>query len=203
MELAAHQPGPGERMGPRPVDAPPGERHPTVATGAGGAGGRDLDQAIGVLRARIDEEFQITERFATKGRHAFALAAAFFAVVQTVAFGSFQEGGVQPGERVALLVVALIAGAALVVVAHRVTGGEELLEEADIRPEAIVDWCEEAGDDPEYVPARLVSELSRMARRRSENNAIRGRNYDAVEQAVRLALIATAFELVVAIVVRI
>ena len=53
-------------------------------TGRGGAGGKDLDQAISTLRARVDEEFRIAERLDSKARQAFALAAGFFAVVQTV-----------------------------------------------------------------------------------------------------------------------
>jgi hypothetical protein len=142
-------------------------------------------QAIAVLRGRIEEEFRISERLDSKMRQAFALAAGFFAVVQTVTFGSFAQSHVQPGERGLMLAAAIAAGAALVVIAHRVANGEELLEEADVRPEAIVDWCNEAGENEEYVSTRLVSELSYMARRRAENNAIRAKNYDAVASATR------------------
>ena len=164
------------------------------ASAPGGAGGKDLDQAITVLRARIDEEFRISERLDSKARQAFALATGFFAVVQTLAFGGFAQTTVTPTERVFLLVAAVIAGGCVVVVAHRLANGEELLEEADVKPEAIVEWCDEAGNDAEFVSTRLVSELAHMARRRADNNAIRARNYDAVAFSTRWALILAAVD---------
>jgi hypothetical protein len=127
-----------------------------------------LEQAIGVLRARIDEEFRISERLDSKSRQAFALAAGFFAVVQTVTFSAFAQSSVHTGERIVLLAVAFIAGGAVAAVAHRLTNGEELLDEIDIKPETIVQWCNEAGRDSEYVSVRLVGELSGVATRRAE-----------------------------------
>jgi hypothetical protein len=173
-----------------------------VPAGHGGAGGADLDQAIGMLRSRVDEEFKITERLDSKSRQSFALASVFFAAVQTVAFGSFAQSTVNGTEKVLLLIAVVAAGAALVIVAHRLTNGEELLEEADVRPESIEQWCNEAAGDPDYVKVRLVRDLRRMARRRSENNEIRARNYDAVVVATRWALIAAAVELLAGIAVR-
>ena len=168
-----------------------------------GGGRRDLEQAIAVLRGRIDEEFRITERLDAKGRQAFALAAGFFAVVQTVAFGAFAQIGVTSGERVLLAVLAVIAGLSLIVVAYRLTHGEELLEEIDVRPDTIVKWANDAGDDPEYVSARLVTELANVANRRDANNATRAGDYDNIVDATRLALILAGVELIVAIVVRV
>lgn len=63
-------------------------------------------------------------------------------------------------------------------------------------------WCNEADDDPEYVSARLVSELANMATRRAENNKIRSRYYDRVVFATRWALIFVGAELLTAIFVR-
>jgi hypothetical protein len=123
-------------------------------------------------------------------------------VVQTVAFGGFAQATVTGTERFVLLASAVIAAGSLVVVAHRLTNGEELLEEADVKPMAIVQWCNEAGDDPEYVSVRLVAELAHMADRRAENNAIRGRRYDRVVFATRWALILAGVELLTAIAVR-
>jgi hypothetical protein len=164
--------------------------------------GGDLDQAIGVLRGRVDEEFRITERLDSKGRQAFALASLFFGVVQTVAFGSFAERTIHGAEKVVLLAAAVAAGFALAAVAHRLTHGEELKEEEDIAPEAIERWCNEAGNDREYVKVRLVGELRRVARERSDNNEIRGRNYDAIVTVTRWSLILSGLELLAAIIVR-
>lgn len=187
MELVTRHDPPG-----RPGDQPQN----------GGGGGADLDQAITVLRARIDEEFRVTERLDSKARQAFALAAGFFAVVQTVAFGGFAERTVNGDEKVALLLAAVVAGVLLVRVALRLANSEELLEEADVKPQAIVKWCNEAGNDREYVPVRLVTELARMADTRAKNNATRSGRYDQAAAATRLALIFAGMELLTAIVVR-
>lgn len=197
MATATRRPGSGE---------PRGGRGDLVAVREGSdvpdQRGGDLGHAITVLRARVDEEFRISERLDAKSRQAFALSALFFGVVQTVAFGSFAEDSVNGTERVFLLAAVVVAGVALATVAHRLTGGEELQEEADIVPDAIVGWCNEAGDDPEYVSSRLVRELGRVARERTENNATRGRNYDVVVVATRWTLILSGVELAFAIVAR-
>jgi hypothetical protein len=200
MKLATHNDPPGEPPTPTPM-RPAGDA-PRGTPASGGSGGNDLRQAITVLRARIDEEFRISERLDSKSRQAFALAAGFFAVVQTVAFGAFAQSTVNGTERVLLLAAVVIAGGALVVVAHRLTNGEELLPEADVRPEAVVQWCKEAGDDPESVSRHLVVELALMARRRADNNAGRARSYDRVVFATRWALIFVGLELLTAIAVR-
>ena len=91
-------------------------------------------------------------------RQGFAVSAGFFAIVQTVVFGGSVEMTGVGGFLV--LVAAVAAGFGLIAVANRVTNGLELQREPDVKPEAIVKWCDEA-DDPEYVSTRLVSELGR------------------------------------------
>lgn len=172
------------------------------ASGAGG-GGEDLVQAITFLRGRIDEEFRISERLDSKSRQAFALAAGFFAVVQTVTFGSFAQSSITSAERVVLLVVALLAGLAVAWVAHKLSRGEELQDERDINPGSVVGWVEEADpDDTQHVLVRLLSGLRDVAERRTENNRIRERNYEAVATATQVALIAAGIELITALMVR-
>jgi hypothetical protein len=171
-------------------------------TGRGGAGGSDLEQAIGVLRARVDEEFRIAERLDSKQRQAFALAAAFFAVVQTVTFGSFAQDVVTSTERALLGLLALVAGIAVATTAHRLAGGEALLDEDDVNPEAVVRWCNEAAEE-HYVARKIVSTLSTVAANRHESNKARGAKVDRVQLAARWALMLTGVELVVAIVTRI
>jgi hypothetical protein len=99
-----------------------------------------------------------------------------------------------------MLIAAVLAGVALYLVAHRLSHGEDLQDEDDIKPERIVEWFSEGGDRP--VSRHLVAELSRMARRRAENNAIRGSNYDALASRVRWALLFAGLELLTAVVVR-
>jgi hypothetical protein len=169
----------------------------------GGAGGKDIEQAITVLRARIDEEFRIAERLDSKSRQVFALAAGFFAVVQTVAFGSFAQNRITSTDRMIMLIATVIAGLALVAVAYRLSRGETLLPESDIKPEAILAWCNESESDAEHVSTHLVGELSRVARCRSDNNEIRSRNYDAVATMASVALSLAGLELLIAIAVRV
>ena len=189
--------GPSRAAGAADIRAVPGR---TGQTGQGG-GRTDIEPALLELRARVDEEFEISQRLDSKMRQAFALAVGYFAVVQTVAFGSFAERGVNPSERLLLLVAVIAAGFGLLAVAHRLTNGEELLDEHDTRPDAIIQWLNEAAAD-DYVPSKLVVELAETAKDRTANNAIRGRNYDAVVAAARSTIIFTTVELLMAITVR-
>jgi hypothetical protein len=193
---------------PEPEQRPPVTRLPTGVRGEAKSGGPpagsegELDQAIAVLASRIDEEFRITERLDSKTRQAFALSAGFYAVIQTVAFGSFAQADVSGTERVVLLLCAVAAGGLLARVAHLVTRAEELRGETDIRPSAIVKWANEAGDNPEHVRSQLVTQLSDVAEKRDAENKKRGGRYDAVVDAARLALIAAGVELLVAVAAR-
>jgi hypothetical protein len=167
-----------------------------------GGGGRDLELALGALRARIDEEFKISERLDAKARQATALAAGYFAVIQTVAFGSYAEQNITTLERVFMLAAVVIAGCAVAAVGWKLAHGEALQEEIDIPPSVIVKWCEEAQGE-EDVAAHLVRRLSTVAERRASNNGIRSTNYEAVVMATLGSVIFTTFELIIAVVVRI
>lgn len=176
---------------------PGGRNRPAKPTGAGRA---DLDQAIAVLRARVEEEFRISERLDSKSRQTFAVAAGFFVVAQTVAFSAF--GDVSGSESILIAVFAILAGLAVLVTGHHLATGEDLMDESDIEPDAIVKWCNDATDS-EYVSVRVVSNLRDVANDRHTNNEIRGRNFDRLVVPMRLALILSMVELALAILVRI
>lgn len=197
MTSSAH---PSRRdVGVQPVEL---RRDTGASSSRGGASSADLSHAIATLRAHIDEEFKIAERLDSKSRQAFALAAGFFAVVQTVTFGSFAQAQISGDERHWLLVAAVVAGASVALVAYVLAHSETLQEGDDIRPEKIVQWCNEA-DDEDYVAVRLVSELGEVARNRTDNNKKKSAHYRLVVRATRLALCLASIELVVAIVVRV
>ena len=183
---------------------PGGVRRLPNVTPAGGEldSGGELDQAITVLRARVEEEFSIAERLDSKSRQAFALAAGFFAVIQTVAFGSFAQAEISTAERVVMLILVVVSGALVAWVAYVASQAEDLQDESDIQPASIVQWANEAGADPEYVRARLVRGLADVAQARADNNKVRATRYDAVVTAVKWALVAAGVELIVAIVAR-
>lgn len=73
------------------------------------------DKTIGLelLLKLHDQETTRAERASTRARQAFALAAGFFAVVQTVAFGSFAGRFIAASERAGILDRAIVAGICL------------------------------------------------------------------------------------------
>jgi hypothetical protein len=165
-----------------------------------GAGRADLEQAVAVLRARVEEEFRISERLDGKARQAFTLAAGFFVVAQTVAIGSFSHP-VDGAKQVLVAVLALISGVLAASTGHRLASGEELVDEADIRPDAIVEWCDTATDD-DFVTVRIVSNLRDVANVRRANNELREKRYERVALMMRLTLTFSLVELIFAILVR-
>jgi hypothetical protein len=70
---------------------------------------------LDVLQRLAAQALTRSERMSSRGRQAFALAAGFFAVVQTVAFTGFGESMVSADERRVLMTLAIVAGAALLV----------------------------------------------------------------------------------------
>lgn len=62
-----------------------------------------------------EQEATRSERAASRARQAFALAAGFFAIVQTVVFGSFAQGAVSHHEREWMLALAAVAGGVLLI----------------------------------------------------------------------------------------
>jgi hypothetical protein len=156
--------------------------------------------AIAALRSRIEEEFQITQRWDQKGRQLFALAAGFFAVAQAVAFGSFRQSHV-PG--VGLVITGIIAGlaiCALVAAGHNLANAEDPQPELDIDPARIEHWARD--DNDLQFGRKLVVHMRQVAEARAASNKLRKERYQRIESAARFALITTAFEMAVAIAFR-
>jgi len=90
----AEPPSERDSESPRPIRAEAENRDVLPPGKAGGSGPEpDLTSAgkvVDALKASADQEFNIAERVSAKSRQAFALAAGFFIVGQTVAFGSFE-----------------------------------------------------------------------------------------------------------------
>ncbi|MGO9761656.1 MAG: hypothetical protein ACLP1Q_10410 [Solirubrobacteraceae bacterium] len=190
------------------MEGPPSAQSPISAlpTPRSGGSGRprglsDVERTIEILCARIAEEFQISERYDSKGRQLFALAAGFFAAVQAVAFAAFGTEHLAQGSRLLLLVVALGASAVLVIVGHRLANAEEPLGEKDIKPDELVEWLE-SGEGEEAVLLKQAGALATVAELRAESNKTRKLSYDALQTVARCSLIVSGIELVAAIAVR-
>lgn len=168
--------------------------------GEGAGVPKALELAVFALRARIDEEFKITERLDTKGRQMFALAAGFFVVAQAVTFGAFRQQHVS-GAR--LLVLAALAGLAVIALAacgHLLANAEEPDKQTDIDPRAIEAWARDLDD--EGFAQHLVVHLREVAVARASVNARRAARYGRLESAARFALIIAAVEIGFAIAFR-
>jgi hypothetical protein len=159
-----------------------------------------LDLAIEVLRARVDQEFKITERIDGKGRQAFALVAAFFAVAQAVTFGSFRAASLTSPKLVLLAVLATAAVAFVLLTGHLLADSEELQDEPDVRPASVERWAHEKTD--RAFAEKLLVELRDVAEKRHEGNERRGRRYQRVACTARVALILTSVELIFGIAFR-
>ncbi|HVQ60411.1 MAG TPA: hypothetical protein VMS60_16050 [Solirubrobacterales bacterium] len=166
------------------------------------ASSEDLGNAITVLVARIDEQFRITERIDAKGRQVFAVCAAFYVGAQTLAFTIFGEDDVDHLERASLSATALVATIALVYLAQRLLDNERLREERLFDAGGIVSWFEQANNDA-YVSRQLVHNLAHVADERVRTNEHRVAGYNSVLASARWALLLTALEAAVAVVVRV
>src|SRR4051794_19085166 len=69
----------------------------------------EVSYVLDSLKTSFDEEFKTGESLTNKVRQVFALAAAYFTVVQTVAFSSFLHKQVKGPERPILLATAALA----------------------------------------------------------------------------------------------
>ncbi|HEX3509818.1 MAG TPA: hypothetical protein VHT27_01840 [Solirubrobacteraceae bacterium] len=175
------------------------------ATNSEGSGHRTADalSTIEILRGRIGEEFQIAERYDSKGRQLFTLAAGFFAAVQAVAFGAFGRAeSVSHGARIALLAMTVVAGAGLLIVGHKLANAEAPLKESDVPPDDLIEWLE-SGEADEVVLLQQVGALAEVAKRRAASNAERKKRYEQLQIAARCSLILSGLDLILALAVRI
>jgi hypothetical protein len=159
-----------------------------------------LDLAIEALRARVDQEFQISERLDSKARQGFGLVAAVFAVAQAVAFGNFRAGHLSGPELVILAVLAVGAACLVLLTGSRLSDSEEAKPTGDIHPDAIARWTQEKND--RAFAEQLVVELGRVAKERHAGNENRRLRYQKLESTARVALIMIIVEMLFAIAFR-
>jgi hypothetical protein len=162
----------------------------------------DLDNALLVLRDRVEHEFRRTERLDNKARQAFALVAGFVALTQAAAFASFGEGEIGSGARVAILVAAILTVCALLVTAFLLFNSERLREEGALPIESVAKWCVEPGSD-KRITAWLILAHREVGKNRDKSNAIRAARVKLVLAAAAATLVLSALELVLSMAVRI
>jgi hypothetical protein len=137
MRAAITPPDPPEHLRPslRPVS---GSRTPAIDLG--GFDGERLDPAgtIDLFRGLADQELARAEAARARARQAFALAAGFFAVVQTVAFGSFVTSRIAQDHQTATLVHhATLAGVVLGICGLALLIADSFFRSRNVTPEAL------------------------------------------------------------------
>lgn len=161
----------------------------------------DLDNTLAVLRDRVGQEFQRTERLDSKSRQAFALSAGLFALTQAGAFATFAEGAVDTHERLGILIGAVLALVALGLTAIRLHHAEDIREEQGVPLQTIHDWSLEPQQD-RLLTARLILTHHHVATERTKSNNARVKQVKGVRSAAALTLAICATELIVALGVR-
>ncbi len=161
----------------------------------------DLDNALGVLRERVDQEFRRTERLDNKSRQAFALAAGFFAVTQAGAFASFGESAVSSSERCWLLIAAVVTVVALTYTAIQLYHAERLRPEGSVHIESVLDWCLESSEK-KMLTAWLILAHHAASTERNKSNGDRAEQTKAVVNAAGFTLFFCGAELILAMAVR-
>jgi hypothetical protein len=163
-----------------------------------------LGYVIDVLRGIIDEEHRFTERLSTAARQAFALAAAFVALAQSVAFGGFRANVLGPAERKAIIGAAIVAILFVVRAAFATVKVDRFIPDRSLSLGAMEDYLNTldapAGD--EQLMVNLVNDHLAVAAARRTANTQRGIDVKAVRLWVGLALLVTAIELVIAVAAR-
>lgn len=203
----AESPSDGEGSRPRAI-RPPGREgqddlpHPPESpTGSG----LDFDAAakvIDALKATADQEFSIAERLSGKARQAFALAAGFFIVGQTVAFGSFEAAKLSTHEKRWVIALAIVAVALLAVAVGAALKADATYKSRDLPLGKLEDDLNAAYEGDPNVMGNLGSYYLGIVRTRREGNRARRRWYQATRVAVTLSLGATVAELVYSLIGR-
>jgi hypothetical protein len=143
--------------------------------GGGDDGGRaDLALGIDVLRGLADQELARAEAARSRSRQAFALAAGFFAVVQTVTFGGFVTNALSKAHQTPTLIHhATAAGIALAACGLALLIAELPFPSRDLTPEQVLDTLNAPPSDRSvtgefaHLYAMVVAKRRQTNRRRS------------------------------------
>jgi len=202
---AESRPERGEEL-PRPLRANAGRggaEDPTATAGGSGTDPGDAGKIVDALKASADQEFAIAERLSAKARQAFALAAGFFIVAQTVAFGGFEADKLSSHEKHWILALAIVAVGALGVGVAFALKTDATYASRDLPLERLEDDLNAAySGDPDVI-GRLGGYYLGIVRTRRGANRSRLRWYRLTIAAVLLSLAATVSELILSLVSRI
>lgn len=170
-----------------------------------GGSGPDLTSAgrvVDALKSSADQEFSIAERVSAKARQAFALAAGFFVVAQTVAFGSFESDQLTADEKQTLIYLAIVAAAFLALAVALALVADALFRSGDLDLDGLQDDLNAAYAGDPNVTGNLGEQYIGIVASRRRSNKRRRVWYYGTLAAVTLSLAATTFELIISLVSR-
>lgn len=162
----------------------------------------DSRLALDLLRGMADQELARAERFSSQARNGFALAAGFFAVVQTVAFGSFLGAKVTTHELWAIMGLAAAASALLAMAGFFVLEVQRTRRGYNLSPEIVIGVLGERGGEEGAVVDRFVELYAGFVDSLRGLNTLRRDAAGRVRMAVTGSLCLTVLELLVAFWVR-
>lgn len=202
----AESPPEREEDRPRPLHADVGQdspQHPVAKAGGSGSDPGGAGKIVDALKASADQEFNIAERLSAKARQAFALAAGFFIVGQTVAFGSFEATKLSTHEKHWMIALAIVAIAALAPFAVAFTlKADATYKSRDLPLEKLEDDLNAAYEGDPDVIGNLGRYYLGIVRTRRKANSSRRVWYHLTLGAVIVSLAATVSELIFSLVSR-
>jgi hypothetical protein len=146
---------------------------PVSTTGGSSRDDKDAEVALDVMRGLADQELARAERASTRARQAFALAAGFFAIVQTVAFGSFEVDLVSNAERETLLDKATLAAIFLAVCGALLLVADSAFRSRDLDEDVVEQKLAEAGATKSSAARIFVETYGVVLYARRRTNRIR------------------------------
>jgi hypothetical protein len=158
---------------------------------------------LDIARASADQEFQIAERLAAKARQGFGLAAAYFAICQTVSFGGFEAARINGDERAWVIYLAVFAAGSLFAAAIATMRADGLYDSGDLPLEKMPQELDAAYEGDDDVLQRLTEFFLGIAVSRRKANKRRRSAYKVARAFTFISMGATTVQLVVALVARI
>lgn len=149
---------------------------------------------LDVLRSLFEIELKRADRFSSRAAGAFALALGFFALSQTIAFGSFQSQFISDHERRVTLVFAAIAAIAVVACGVLVLMADRAFKAATLGADDILDVYN-TEDDPQRVVERLATKYAAVLVHMRNSNTSRLAWVRAAQYTALTSLILVLVEL--------
>lgn len=158
---------------------------------------KPLSMLFEVTKAEVDLQFKLAERFDSKGRGFFTIAAAFFAATQTIALRSDVLNSLAADQKDRVLIIASFAAAALGMGMFALWALTRPTADMEFEPQKLRDRLNEI-DEP-YAADHIVNSYISLLEERQSANATRRRRLTFVQFDGMLVIAISAFELIVAL----